>query len=755
MADRRPTRREATARPGTTRSSRPSPAPRHGRRLRRHLHGRCSRRSSPRSTPRRRSRPQPRYHGRHQLNRHPDGLEKCIGCELCAWACPADAIYVEGADNTDEERFSPGRAVRPRLPDQLPALHLLRPVHRGLPDPGADDDERVRAGRPQPGRADLREAGPARAAAARACSPRRTRWSRAPRRRTTTAARSPRPSPSSRPGCDARRRARPDGRTGAARRARRSVERGGPAAVRPVGAVLAAGRRDMGGGEAVLFWVLAPIMVLGALGLLFAKKAVHAALCMALVMISLGIVYFAAAGAVPRRRADLRLHRRRDDAVPLRPDAGRRRLLRLAGRDDQGPAGRGRRCSGSASRVLLLIGVLGARRPSPPPAGPDGRSTRSGNITALAALIFGQLRLGLRGHRRAADHRGAGRDGAGPPRAARPAADPARAVDAADQGRRRSRRRCPPPACSPGTTRSTPRPCCPTARRASCRSRGCSRPAARCARRRASVGRGRDDRRPRSSDPLGDDEHGRRPARHAPDGPTAPDRGGDGGEPRTGGCTCRPCSSRSARATVLVRRNAIIVFMGVELMLNATNLAFVTFARMQRQPRRPGHRAVRDARRRRRGRRRAGHHHDDLPHPPVGLGRRRQPAEVLRGGPVTPPASLATAHRREGGRARRLRGRQRRLQTGAWLLVALPAARRRRAAARRPPHRPLGALARRGAVLGRVRLGRAAVPRPARPGRPSSAPATCTCSTGCRPASFQARAPGCCSTRCRWRSCCW
>src|SRR3989441_360385 len=50
----------------------------------------------------------PRYHGRHQLNRHPDGLEKCVGCELCAWACPADAIYVEGADNTDEERYSPG-----------------------------------------------------------------------------------------------------------------------------------------------------------------------------------------------------------------------------------------------------------------------------------------------------------------------------------------------------------------------------------------------------------------------------------------------------------------------------------------------------------------------------------------------------------------------------------------------------------------------------------------------------------------------
>jgi NADH-quinone oxidoreductase subunit J len=47
------------------------------------------------------------------------------------------------------------------------------------------------------------------------------------------------------------------------------------------------------GGEAVLFWVLAPISVLGALGLVFARKAVHAALGTALVMINLGVFYIA------------------------------------------------------------------------------------------------------------------------------------------------------------------------------------------------------------------------------------------------------------------------------------------------------------------------------------------------------------------------------------------------------------------------------------------------------------------------------
>src|SRR5690242_21208509 len=43
----------------------------------------------------------------------------------------------------------------------------------------------------------------------------------------------------------------------------------------------------------VAFWILAPIMVVAALGLLFVRKAVHAALLLAVVMISIAVLYAA------------------------------------------------------------------------------------------------------------------------------------------------------------------------------------------------------------------------------------------------------------------------------------------------------------------------------------------------------------------------------------------------------------------------------------------------------------------------------
>ncbi|MGB9182569.1 MAG: NADH-quinone oxidoreductase subunit NuoI [Solirubrobacteraceae bacterium] len=51
----------------------------------------------------------PRFRGRHKLHRFEDtGLEKCVGCSLCAAACPADCIRVVAAENTPEHRISAG-----------------------------------------------------------------------------------------------------------------------------------------------------------------------------------------------------------------------------------------------------------------------------------------------------------------------------------------------------------------------------------------------------------------------------------------------------------------------------------------------------------------------------------------------------------------------------------------------------------------------------------------------------------------------
>jgi NADH-quinone oxidoreductase subunit I len=56
----------------------------------------------------------PRTRWRHFLTRYDNGLEKCIGCSLCAGACPARCINVVAAENTDEQRFSPGERYAAR-----------------------------------------------------------------------------------------------------------------------------------------------------------------------------------------------------------------------------------------------------------------------------------------------------------------------------------------------------------------------------------------------------------------------------------------------------------------------------------------------------------------------------------------------------------------------------------------------------------------------------------------------------------------
>ena len=63
---------------------------------------------------------------RHLLRRYEDGQERCIGCSLCAAACPAHCIHVEAEENTDANRYSPGERYA-----KVYEINLLRCIFCG------------------------------------------------------------------------------------------------------------------------------------------------------------------------------------------------------------------------------------------------------------------------------------------------------------------------------------------------------------------------------------------------------------------------------------------------------------------------------------------------------------------------------------------------------------------------------------------------------------------------------------------------
>lgn len=140
-------------------------------------------------------------------------------------------------------------------------------------------------------------------------------------------------------------------------------------------------------GEAITFWVLGPLMVIGALGLLFARKAVHAALCIAFVMVNLGVLYIV-------QQADFL------GIVQIFVYTGAVMMfflfvLMLVGVDSADSVVetiRGQRvativlCLGLALVLFFALGTLTL----PQPKFLDAANADPGNVSGVAQLVFGQ-----------------------------------------------------------------------------------------------------------------------------------------------------------------------------------------------------------------------------------------------------------------------------------------------------------------------------------------------------------------------------
>ena len=329
--------------------------------------------------------------------------------------------------------------------------------------------------------------------------------------------------------------------------------------------------------------------------------------CSPCVMLSLAVFYTAQDAPFLARRAGRRLHRRRDDAVPLRADAGRRRHRGLARRDAAGPARRGRRCSGSGFAVLL-VATSPVHSASFHTKGLAGAQADQGNVVGDRGADLHPLRLRLRGRPARCSSRRPRRDGARPPRAAS-----SRGARSASSARARFAAAA-PPAPLPGPGVYARHDAVDTPGAAAGRQRRPSVPVA--------------GRACRAGDVLASAPVRRRRSRTSP--------------------SDRASRRRRMNPIYYLYLSALLFTIGAAGVLHPPQRDRRVHVRradaQRRQPRRssrsPGCNGnldgqiiafFVDGRRRRRGRGRARDHRVHLPHPPVGLGRRRQPAEVLRG----------------------------------------------------------------------------------------------------------------------------
>lgn len=76
-----------------------------------------------------------RFRGRHKLQRYENGLERCVGCALCAAACPPECIYLEAAENDPDAPVSAGERYA-----SVYQIHLLRCIFCGFCEEACPED---------------------------------------------------------------------------------------------------------------------------------------------------------------------------------------------------------------------------------------------------------------------------------------------------------------------------------------------------------------------------------------------------------------------------------------------------------------------------------------------------------------------------------------------------------------------------------------------------------------------------------------